>query len=84
MFVCNAKPFYEYANLCSFNAVCSYRKNLIGIDETFATTGELFLSYFLPIGIVDYSKRKKRASVEFWDRISEANLQIDKVEYLKQ
>lgn len=36
MFVCNAKPFYEYANLCSFNAVCSYGKNLIGIDETFA------------------------------------------------
>lgn len=84
MFVCNAKPFYEYVNLSSFNAVCSYRKSLIGIDETFATTGELFLSYVLPIGQLDYSKRKKRDSVEFWNRISEANLQIDKVEYLKK
>lgn len=86
MFVCRVKPYYEYKDFSSFNAICSFRRWLLGgVDAAdFTSVGELFLSFVLPVCNTDYQKRKKSDCVEFFDRILKMNIPIDKLEYLKK
>lgn len=81
-FVCNSRPYYEYENLSSFNATCSYRQNVLGEDENFSSNGELLLSYVLPIFNKFYkdNKRKRGDAVEFYERMMKIGLPVDKTE----
>ncbi|TLY46753.1 MAG: hypothetical protein E6K54_08140, partial [Gammaproteobacteria bacterium] len=80
VFVCNCKPYYDYTNMNSFNAVCSFRRSLIGDNEDFVHSGELVMFYVLPL--LTKKKRRKCDTVEFYDRISDFNFKIDRVAYL--
>lgn len=73
------KPFYEYVSLSSFNAICSYRHQLLNME----CADEIKYSYVLTL---DSQKSSKRESdhVEFEENIKKYNIPIDRIKFLKK
>lgn len=71
-------PFYEYSNMSSFNATCSYRYSLISS----APVGEIRYSFVL--SSTDQGRKKKKDSFEFYENIKAFRIPIDRIEYIKK